>query len=436
MCSTSRLFALLLLMSCPAWAAMQFRVGSFAANTSTGNQSITGVGFQPKAVFFWGNKQTADGNATDAELFIGAATSSTQRWALWQAAHNTSGTSNAHRIRENAACIEIRDLPSVPTNASTANGRADFVSFDSDGFTINWSDAPTAAYIIHYAVWGGTDITNAKAGIFSSATSSGNQTVTDPGFQPGFVLLAQISNTGELVANDTDVVHAQLILGLAAGGGSYTLAAQTENNRTVFDNYRYQSSSRFYTTVDNQADVDAATFVGFTSTGWTMNWSTVPAGDPVHYLALAGGQYAVGTYTTQTVTGTLNAVTSLSFDPVGMLNFSTFSTNSTHTAEAYYMIGGASSASARGVVENSSLENQNLNQRLDRTRVYSYLTAGATPTLNGDIDFVDFAPTSGKGFRLNQTDADPSAQQVGYVAFGSAPAATCPATRLTMGVGC
>ncbi len=400
---------------------MNFRVGSFAASTTTGNQSVTGIGFQAKAVLFWGNKQTADGTTTGAELFLGAATSSTQRWALWQAASSNGTTSNAHRIRESAACIEIRDLPATPTNASVANGRADFVSFDADGFTINWSDAPSAAYIIHYAVWGGAAITNAKAGQFNAPGASGNQTITDPGFQPGFVMLAAVANSAEGTSNDLDIVHSALTLGFAAGSNQYTLAYLTENNRTVFDDYRYQSSARMWTTLDNQADADVATFVGFTSSGWTMNWSNLPGTDPIFYLALAGGSYAVGTYTTQTTTGTFDAVTGLSFVPAGVLNFTTFSANSVHTAEAYMMLGGASSSTARAALENSSLENKSINQRLDRTRIYTNLTAGGTPTLNGDIDFVDFSPSTGKGFRLNQTDADPSAVQVGYVAFGPSP---------------
>ena len=58
------------------------KAGNFALNTSTGNQSITGLGFQPKLVIFYPTQQTADGVIVDYQLAIGAAVSSTSRFSV------------------------------------------------------------------------------------------------------------------------------------------------------------------------------------------------------------------------------------------------------------------------------------------------------------------------------------------------------------------
>src|SRR5574341_2172246 len=173
--------------------------GSFAANTSTGNQTVdTGTGVQGQAIRFWGTKQTADGNAVNFSFFLGAATSSTQRWSVWYEELDAQATSRTRNYYIKTACIEIRDTPTT-NDPSTANGRADFVSFGTGGsagqFTINWSDAPSAAYIINYTFFGGADITNAKAGSFvfpATGTPPVTQDVTDPGFQPDWFELATI----------------------------------------------------------------------------------------------------------------------------------------------------------------------------------------------------------------------------------------------------
>jgi len=58
----------------------QIKVGSFSSNTVTGNQAITGVGFQPKAVIFWHQREWSDGGNNAYDYCFGTATSPTARW--------------------------------------------------------------------------------------------------------------------------------------------------------------------------------------------------------------------------------------------------------------------------------------------------------------------------------------------------------------------
>ena len=51
--------------------------------------------------------------------------------------------------------------------------RANFVSFDADGFTLNFSQSDTTAYKVNYVAFGGTDITNSVIKTLTSAGSTG-----------------------------------------------------------------------------------------------------------------------------------------------------------------------------------------------------------------------------------------------------------------------
>ena len=55
--------------------ALDVKVGTFTkSSTTTGypfTQDITTVGFQPKAIIFWGTFQSADGLAEAQESFLG-----------------------------------------------------------------------------------------------------------------------------------------------------------------------------------------------------------------------------------------------------------------------------------------------------------------------------------------------------------------------------
>src|SRR3990172_4848530 len=123
--------------------ALSALAGNFVANTGTGNQAITGVGFQPKALIFGFVAKTADGVGTgDGKYAVaGMAVSSTQRAAVCFADDAARHT--------NVKCLVMVN------GASTLLAEADLVTMDSDGFTINWSTAPSGAWIIPYVAFGG-----------------------------------------------------------------------------------------------------------------------------------------------------------------------------------------------------------------------------------------------------------------------------------------
>jgi len=153
--------------------ALSTKAGSFALNTSTGNQSVTGVGFQPEAIIFVGNNLTADGNAANATLILGFATSSTNRTT--QSTRGFDGSNPTDASRSTVATKVV----SLANSSDTIILDADFVSFDADGFTINITTSDGVAYIMNYIALGGTDLTNSTILQFTTKTSTGSQAYTE-----------------------------------------------------------------------------------------------------------------------------------------------------------------------------------------------------------------------------------------------------------------
>ncbi len=112
--------------------------GNFSANTSTGNQAITGIGFTPKAVIFFSTDQTANGVTADAHINFGVGVSSSSRFGMVNTADDGESTAT-DTTRESSAALCV-----VTNNAGTFTGvlEADLVTMDSDGFTLNLTTAP------------------------------------------------------------------------------------------------------------------------------------------------------------------------------------------------------------------------------------------------------------------------------------------------------
>ena len=94
---------------------MNVKSGTLTSPTSTGSQAITGVGFQPKAIIFFYNFTTADGNAVNSYMGQGVVTGVSDRWALGIYAED--GNRRSSRYFKTDMCI---GLP-VSTGANAAD---------------------------------------------------------------------------------------------------------------------------------------------------------------------------------------------------------------------------------------------------------------------------------------------------------------------------
>jgi hypothetical protein len=304
-----------------AEAQLRTKVGSILAPAATGNQSYTGVGFQPKAVIFFWTGQTATGFATSAVVGYGYTTGAGANWtATYASDDNLAGGSFKPSRWQSARCI----LVTTGTTGGKA-AAATTVSLDADGFTLNWGNAGSA-FIIHYMALGGPDITNATTGTFPVAAGTGSQSVTGVGFQPDFLMFLSIDDNTTLPATTN---NGKVTIGYAGRSSAYGItqgavtAASRGNSAPIITSGGQKTGIAI---LEKDVPVSTVTFTAavtsFDADGFTIDktLNTGTAGRWVLFLALRGGQYTVGAITRPATAGaSTQAYTGAGFVPHGLL---------------------------------------------------------------------------------------------------------------------
>lgn len=401
------------------------KVIEFAQPTSTGNQAITGAGFQPKAVMLFGSAPTAAGSATNMLIGAGVATASSARGTVSAYADDAQATASSARGTRT-------DEVYATYISATSLVETDFVSMDADGFTLNWSKVEAGAARKMFAVClGGSDLTGAQVVSFTGSSSTGNQSVTGAGFQPDCVIFMAgltLANAGE-----TAMLWS---LGAATSSTARVAAGMSaENNVATSNTNRKQVSDKCITLPwpGTGAVLQEADFVSMDADGFTINWTTALSNRTIIALCLAGGQYKIGTETQKTSTGTKDT-TGIGFTPTGLMLWGVNNTSTTSIADhARMSIGFASAAGEEKSIWGGSLDNSAdsvSDSRYSSDKAIESLTEG-TPTLNAAADVTSFA--SGQ-FTLDWTTADATAREFLYLAFGSDAAGLLPDRRFPRGV--
>lgn len=396
--------------------AFSTKVGSGAVNTSTGNQAFTGVGFQPKVVLFWGTYETADTDdfGASGSRWFGIGLSSTSRAAIGksQGATSTTGTSNTK-------CI-------TAVTAGLTLFAADLVSLDSDGFTVNWTTAPPAAFILNYMALGGADLTNVFLKEVTAPAATGNQASTGVGFQPDSLLMFSAGLTTAATVNTSHAI-------MSKGFGTSSSARGTVANTDIT---RIESTAKVLTVYSSGSTKSVeADIVSLDSDGFTLNFTTTTSGAFVWVLCLKGGQYAVGADTQKTSTGT-KANTGPGFQPTGLVLMSAGDTAAAavDTAHARMSFGAASATTARGYVWTGDAATATDSRSLNRANVIAaFVESNISLPVVAIADLSSFDAT---GFTLNWTTADATAREHLYLAMGNTAvvATTGNSTLLMMGV--
>lgn len=272
--------------------------GNFAAATSTGNQAVTGIGFQPNLVLFITNLQTASGVANNNSSFGFGVTDGTNQWACGLGMQNAQATMNNRRGFYDNRCIVV---PQAGSNAIAHD--ALITSMDADGFTVNWQTAPGAAYIVGYLA---LSVTNAKVGTFNQATTTGNQATTGVGFTPEVLMMASAGHDTANAVVDT----ARFSIG-AGISSSARWAYWTGDEDAAADS---RAESRYATdkiiTMADEATGGSPTvlaeadLVSLDSDGFTVNWTTADAtARNIGYIAMGGASAPPATSSKLTLLG-------------------------------------------------------------------------------------------------------------------------------------
>ena len=240
---------------------------------STGNQAYTGVGFEPDALFSLHGYMTSGTTKTaDSRGGIGF----------------TDGV--------NSACMEVFDdsgLGAVDSKTSwnttefinhgIAN-RAQIVSFDSDGFTLNWIEVSGSAYPTSVLCLGGVD---AYVGNIQTSTGGTNVAETGVGFEPHGVIL--LGSYYAKAAVNTWVDGLGVAFGFAATPTDRrTFGYDLRDGSTGYsDVTEWIYDDSMYTVGFNQSIISKIDLVSMDSDGFTFVMDTVDSSArDVAYIAI------------------------------------------------------------------------------------------------------------------------------------------------------
>jgi len=394
------------------------KVGTFTKITTTGSQTVSGLGFQPKAIIFYWSRNTANATAAAPRSQGVGFTDCTNQRAVAIAEDDNASTSNAGRYRTESNVIVI-----LSNGTPTVGSRATFTSCNADGFTINWAVSEASAHIINYIAIGGSDVTNVKAGTFTLAASTGIQNITGVGFKPDFAMFLQ----GFTEAVDTASAGLEMGMGFADysnnQGSILNCVQDNQNNNST--KYSQQRTDNVILLSSTACAQDAlAAFNGFTADGFQLNVSDAPAAaTSIFYLAIKGGSYKVGNFLQPTTTGT-QTISGLGFQPNSVVLFSHNQVAGTAlAAPSTFSIGAANATTSRAGVwgQSRNVDPSNAAVYTDNSKIMIMRTlsgTGGTGTINAQADFNGF---TSDGFQLNWTTVDTTQRQIIYWAFGPSP---------------
>lgn len=285
-------------------------IGRFtAAGTAPVDQDVTGVGFQPDFVLFFSGGQASDPPfaASGSRMALGAAVSSSQQGAWAGVGRNGVGTTVAGSYSTAGECIAT-----LNTLATLVELRADFVSFLSDGFRINWAERGSTARIFYLALKGG----NYRVDNLLTRTDGNDIAETSFGFQPTSALF--VSNGQAESTSDTIQTEDRLSIGAfsstsargAQGTLDETALADTEVT-TAIELDEVYVNIKTDSTIDGLMDVKS-----IDSDGFTMVMDNADPGAAfAWYMAFGPAAAAVGTLTvnvSETITLTESATVTTS----------------------------------------------------------------------------------------------------------------------------
>lgn len=291
-----------------------------AANTSTGEQDITTAdlgGLTPKAVWLMATRAVTDGTAADgAGCYQGVSDGTLHVNHGAESEHNLDTTDTQTAFDAVAPpVLVIYD----GTADSVIDGSADFVEFIADGVTINWSDAPSAGWLLTVVFFAGTDL---SAAVFREGLGNTVDLATDItsiGFEADDVILPFLQGAPPILC-------AGLIHNDRAGG-------ITQRSLTIVDR-NGRATSELYASLRTDACIEEVSVGGladwygeasaFDSSGFTL--TTRAAGGNSRSLCGIALRYgtspvvasAVYTFSTPTGTGS-NTDTGLGAEPQAVI---------------------------------------------------------------------------------------------------------------------
>lgn len=412
--------------------ALETKLLTFTANTTTGDQDLTGTTFTPKTAIVWtdGVNNAADTFSNAFTFCYGFTDGTNSRCINIISEDNQASSDTASSTRNDSLIYNIS-----ATDTATARDRATFVQWLSTGMRINWATAAASAFKFHVLFLGGADITNVEVGTFApDLTTAGSKSQTGMSFQPDFLMLMHDNGSGSSTLN---TISAGGAIGIGAASSitdEWSITVTSEDNRTQMDTWQYQDDSKILSAFGRNTGTffSSGDLTSFNSDGFTVNFSAAwgLSSPSIPYLAIKGGVFAVGKITEPGGTGNQTTTTNTDVKAVHLFGIGT-ATQRTSTANNYLTVGAGTSSSERAVTYTGDLDNaldSVVVSRYETTSIYLKATPAATATSSTIDEEADLDVVAADGFTLNWSNVG-GALQLYYVTFGNATASTSPVSQ-------
>lgn len=264
------------------------KTGFFIMQATTGNQSITGVGFQPDVVLFLGCFQQDINHERSGDNFmIGAADAAGNQWVgavrsdfgsgIPAVFGGTQGPTKRWSRWFNDNCITHIASPMF-SGPTTVDQLASLVSMDADGFTINLTQAgldsggePSAVMFMALKAFPG--------GSLSVGNGTQGDATLAAGFAPDALLMASTQNPN---SGGMDRIDSYLSMGVTDGVKERNFWAGSDYggpaNFSPPDSWAYTSTVSTLRLADITLTTLAECSVALTGTGANLTWSTDDGG--------------------------------------------------------------------------------------------------------------------------------------------------------------
>lgn len=392
--------------------ALSIAFGSFTKSTGVAPaaQSFAhGLGSTPKALIMWmAGGLTTDTFVTSYYKAIGFTTATTQAFSHAGASVDAGASSNSSG-RFAAKVLTIVEW------AEATLAEADLSSFDATNVNLSWTTNNAVAYVIHFCVIGGDDLTNAIAINWDSPSVTGNKSVTGVGFQPN--ILFHLTIPFGAVTPPTTQADSRIGLGVMTAGGEWVSWVRSDDNATTTDTYRIQLTNAGIVHLTGAGAVGTqASWVSMDSDGFTVNYTTASGGDIIT-LALKGGSYKTGSSNKPTGAAPVTQTFTTTFTPKGYL-LSSFqdTTQAGSVAHNRWGLGGSDGTSEQSsaISDTDNLADSSVDAIDSTTKVF-IKDNNNTPAIDAEADHSSLGAT---GPVINWTTNDAVATEMLYVAFG------------------
>ena len=422
------LLAVFCLVGLPHAAHAQFeaKAGTFIVNSGTGTQSITGVGFRPKAyILFYTKNDTldTDSNGKGSILSIGM-TDDVRQFCMASGSEDGQGTSDVGRRGFSDRVLANHEAQ----GSQYVEGEASHFSMDADGFTINITTEfiePTNP-IVSYIALGGDDLLVDVDTVDLAYTKDTLEDVTAPGFEPDVVITSYI---GQFLNIDGDSINDDHSFSL---GWALNPARQASNNQYSMMVASRDSQgpaltyARFDDTRAGIAHYDGADDAGyeignFDSDGFsvTTRLKNAPNEYYMGYLALKLGTEPNVYSTARTTRTTIgdDVESGAGFEPIFLLSIGSAAVTNANTniAGCSMAIGFSDGTDTFAIMqhdENAADTTHTHNRVTDSQFMSAYSAAGS---IDWQSTLSSFDPS---GWTINYGDAAGGAYLNAFLAFG------------------